>query len=41
MRTVSGSKTFNNFQTFDGSQYFSLDLRKKDSLFIAFQKKEK
>ena len=26
MRTVCGSKTFNKFQTFEGSQYVSPDL---------------
>ena len=39
MRTVCGSKSFNKFQTFERSQYFSPDLREKDSLFIRFQKK--
>ena len=40
MRTVCGSETFNNFQTFEGSQYFSLDLRGKDSYkIIRFQRK--
>ena len=38
--TVCGSKVFNKFQTFEGSQYFSPDLREKDSLLIRFQKKE-
>ena len=37
MRAVCGSKTFNKLQTFEGSQYFSLDLREKDSLLIRFQ----
>ena len=39
MRTVCGSKTFNNFQTFEGSQYFSPNFRGKDSLLIRFHKK--
>ena len=40
MRTVFGSKAFNKFQTFEGFQYFSPDLREKDSLLIRFQRKE-
>ena len=36
MRTLGGSETFNKFRTFEGSQYFPLDLRAKDSLFIKF-----
>ena len=36
MRTVCGSKTFNNFQTFEGSQSFFPDLREKCSLLIRF-----
>ena len=39
MRTVCGSKTFNNLQTFEGSQYFSPDFRGKGSLLIRFQRK--
>ena len=31
--------TFNNFQTYEGSQYFSPDLREKNSLLIGFQTK--
>ena len=41
MRTVCGNKTFNKFETFERSQYFSPDLREKDSLLIRFQRKEK
>ena len=33
MRTVCGSKTFNKFPTFEGSQYFSPDLREKAAYF--------
>ena len=32
MKTVRGSKTFNKFQTTEGTQYFSDDLRKKRQL---------
>ena len=39
MRTVCSSKTFNKFQTFEGSQYFSPDLREKGSLLINFKGK--
>ena len=39
MRTLCGSKTFDKFQTCEASQYFSLDLRGKDSLLIRFQRK--
>ena len=39
MRTVCGSKTFNIFQTFEGSPYFSPDVREKGSLLIRFQRK--
>ena len=35
MRTVCGRKTFDSFQTFEGSQYFSPDLR--ESLLIRSQ----
>ena len=38
MRTLCGSKP--KFQTFEGSQYVSPDIRKKDSLLIRFQRKE-
>ena len=40
MRTVCGNKALNKFQTLEGSQYFSPDLREKNSLLIKFQKKE-
>ena len=33
MRTVCGSKAFNKFQTFEGSQYFSPDLRSKTAYY--------
>ena len=36
MTTACGSNTFNKFQTFEESQCFSLDLRKKDRLPIRF-----
>ena len=40
MRDVCGSKALNKFQTFEGSQYFSLGLRQKDSSLMRFQGKE-
>ena len=39
MRTVCRSKTFEKFQTFEGSQYFSHDPSEKDSFLIRFQSK--
>ena len=40
MRTACGSKSLNKFQTFEGTQYFSPDLREKNRLHIRFQRKE-
>lgn len=31
---ICGNKTLNKFQTFEGSQYFSADIREKDTLVI-------
>ena len=39
MRTVYGSKTFNKFQIFEGSQYFSPDFGERDILLRRFQRK--
>ena len=40
MRAACGSKTFNKFQTFEGSQYFFPDRSgEKVCLLIRFQKK--
>ena len=38
MRTVCGSKALNKFHTFEGSQYFSPDLREKKQLSYEISK---
>ena len=38
MRTVCGSKALNKFQTFEGSQYFSSELREKKQLTYKISK---
>ena len=38
MRVICGRKTLIKFQTFEGSQYFSPDLRRNDGFFIRVQR---